>query len=53
VHAVPMQSQDSSDGTTPSQAHEHPPPRTIDVDESRRVGGRVHAVVGRRGTDST
>ena len=28
-----------------SNAKHHPPPRVIDVDESRRVGGRVHAVV--------
>ena len=26
-------------------ARHHPPPRAIDLHESRRVGGRVHAVV--------
>ena len=31
-----------------SNARHHPPPQAIDVDESHRVGGRVHAVVGRR-----
>ncbi len=28
-------------------ARHHPPPRTIELYESPRVGGRVHAVVGR------
>jgi hypothetical protein len=29
-------------------ARHHPPPRAIEVDDKRRVGGRVHAVVRRR-----
>jgi hypothetical protein len=31
----------------PHNARHHPPPRMIDLHESRRVGGRVHAVVRR------
>src|ERR1041385_2210853 len=32
-----------------SNARHPPPPQEIAEDESRRVGGRVHAVVSRRG----
>ena len=36
-----------------SNARHHPPPQAIDLHESRRVGGRVHAVVGRQGRGIT
>src|SRR5829696_6926519 len=40
-----LSSDTMSRATVPHNARHHPPPRAIDLHESRRVGGRVHAVV--------
>src|SRR5829696_9183298 len=42
-----LSSDTMSRATVPHNARHHPPPRAIDLHESRRVGGRVHAVVRR------